>query len=161
MAQPDWEANPSAEALESAEEPSHLASGGRFILHHMLAWRGHFAALLLLVVTSAACGVGQQYGLKLLVDAIAGPPSLSGAVLFASACSSSSSPLRRPWRALPGGSLAARPSASASICASSCSSISNVNRCAPCGWSALGYGLRASDVPPSLWSGVSASFPVV
>jgi ATP-binding cassette subfamily B protein len=49
----------------------------------MLAWRGHFAALLLLVVTSAACGVGQQYGLKLLVDAIAGPPSLSDAVLFA------------------------------------------------------------------------------
>ena len=84
MAQPDWEANhPSAESLKHADEPSHLSSGGRFILHHMLAWRGHFAALLLLVVTSAACGVGQQYGLKLLVDAIAGPPSLSGAVLFA------------------------------------------------------------------------------
>ncbi|MBA9068261.1 ATP-binding cassette subfamily B protein [Methylobacterium sp. RAS18] len=84
MEQPDWEANhPSAESLKHADEPSHLSSGGRFILHHMLAWRGHFAALLLLVVTSAACGVGQQYGLKLLVDAIAGPPSLSGAVLFA------------------------------------------------------------------------------
>ncbi|CAO4155411.1 ABC transporter ATP-binding protein [Methylorubrum extorquens] len=83
MAQPDWEANPSAESLKHADEPSHLSSGGRFILHHMLAWRRHFAALLLLVVTSAACGVGQQYGLKLLVDAIAGPPSLSGAVLFA------------------------------------------------------------------------------
>ncbi|MBB2960964.1 ATP-binding cassette subfamily B protein [Methylobacterium sp. R2-1] len=83
MAQPDRDATPSAEAPGSAEEPSHLASGGRFILHHMLAWRGHFAALLLLVVTSAACGVGQQYGLKLLVDAIAGPPSLNGAVLFA------------------------------------------------------------------------------
>ncbi|CAO4164192.1 ABC transporter ATP-binding protein [Methylorubrum extorquens] len=83
MAQPDRDAAPSAEAPGRADGPSHLASGGRFVLHHMLAWRGHFAALLLLVVTSAACGVGQQYGLKLLVDAIAGPPSLSGAVLFA------------------------------------------------------------------------------
>ena len=68
---------------EDEAAAAHLRSGGRFILRHMRLWRWHFLALLLLVVTSAACGVGQQYGLKLLVDALAGPPGLGSAVLSA------------------------------------------------------------------------------
>ncbi|AWN55324.1 ABC transporter ATP-binding protein [Methylobacterium sp. 17Sr1-1] len=63
--------------------PAHLASGGRFVLHHMRAWRWHFGGLFALVVASAACGVGQQVGLKFLVDAMAGPPGLQGAALSA------------------------------------------------------------------------------
>jgi ATP-binding cassette subfamily B protein len=70
-------------APEDGLGTARLRSGGRFILRHMGVWRWHFLALFLLVVTSAACGVGQQYGLKLLVDALAGPPELGSAVLSA------------------------------------------------------------------------------
>jgi ATP-binding cassette subfamily B protein len=79
VAQPDAQAHTAA----GPDGQAHLRSGARFIAHHMWAWRGRFAALLALVVGAAACGVGQQYGLKLLVDAVAGPPSLDGAVLVA------------------------------------------------------------------------------
>ena len=58
----------------------HLRSPARFILHHIARWRWHFAVLLTLVILSAACGVGQQYALKLLVDAMAGPREVLGAV---------------------------------------------------------------------------------
>ncbi|AWN37162.1 ABC transporter ATP-binding protein [Methylobacterium radiodurans] len=68
---------------EAGSGPAHLRDGGRFILHHMRAWRGHFAVLFCLVVASAGCGIGQQYGLKLLVDALAGPRALGEAVLWA------------------------------------------------------------------------------
>ena len=57
---------------------AHLATPGRFIWHHVRRWRWHFGFLLLSVIGAAACGIGQQYGLKLLVDAMAGTRELGG-----------------------------------------------------------------------------------
>ncbi len=60
--------------------PAHLRKPALFILHHLKRWRWHFAILFALVVTAAACGVGQQYALKLLVDAMAGSRDVAGPV---------------------------------------------------------------------------------
>ena len=60
--------------------PPHLRKPGLFILHHLLRWRWHFTILMALVVTGAACGVGQQYVLKLLVDAMGGTREVGGPV---------------------------------------------------------------------------------
>jgi ATP-binding cassette, subfamily B, bacterial len=51
-----------------------------FLAHYVRARPWHFAALLGLVVGAAACSVGVQVGMKLLVDAMAGPARHSWAV---------------------------------------------------------------------------------
>ncbi|HEY0836264.1 MAG TPA: ABC transporter ATP-binding protein [Azospirillum sp.] len=44
-----------------------------FFLRYVARWPWHFAGLLALVVVAAACAVAVQYGMKLLVDAMAAP----------------------------------------------------------------------------------------
>jgi len=58
--------------------PEHLRLPSRFMLHHVLRWRWHFCTLFMLIVMAAACGVAQQYVMKLLVDGMNGPRVLSG-----------------------------------------------------------------------------------
>ncbi len=70
---------PKAGAAAPRTSP-HLRTPGRFILHHVVRWRGHFVVLFALIVGAAMCGIGQQYGLKLLVDAMAGQRSLTPTV---------------------------------------------------------------------------------
>src|ERR1700712_1956720 len=60
--------------------PTYLRSPLTFIGHHLFAWRWHTAGLLLAAVAAASSGVVVQYCLKLLVDAMAKPPSESNAV---------------------------------------------------------------------------------
>jgi ATP-binding cassette, subfamily B, bacterial len=52
--------------------PPFLRSPLRFLAHYVRGRPWHFAGLLLLVVSAAACSVGVQVGMKLLVDALAG-----------------------------------------------------------------------------------------
>ncbi|AWK88750.1 ABC transporter ATP-binding protein [Azospirillum thermophilum] len=44
-----------------------------FFLRYVRRWPGHFGGLLALVIGAAACAVAVQYGMKLLVDAMAAP----------------------------------------------------------------------------------------
>lgn len=67
---------PPAGLDDGAHAPPHLGSAPRFIIHHALRWRWHFAGILVLVLGAAGCAVGSQYVLKLLVDAMAGPREL-------------------------------------------------------------------------------------
>ena len=67
---------PPAGLDDGAHVPPHLGSAARFIIHHALRWRWHFAGILVLVLGAAGCAVGSQYVLKLLVDAMAGPREL-------------------------------------------------------------------------------------
>ncbi len=59
---------------------AHLGSPMRFIGHHLWTWRWYAGGLLLAAVAAASSGVLVQYCLKLLVDAMAKPPSLSSGV---------------------------------------------------------------------------------
>lgn len=63
---------------EAVALPEHLRLPSRFMLHHVLRWRWHFGTLFALIVMAAACGVAQQYVMKLLVDGMAGPRELAG-----------------------------------------------------------------------------------
>jgi ATP-binding cassette subfamily B protein len=75
--------DPDADVVGRALGRAHLATPGRFIWYQVRRWRWHFGFLLLCVIGSAACGIGQQYGLKLLVDAMAGTRELGGAAAVA------------------------------------------------------------------------------
>ena len=59
---------------------AYLRSPVTFIGHHLWAWRWHAGALVLAAIAAAASGVLVQYCLKLLVDAMARPPSESNRV---------------------------------------------------------------------------------
>jgi ATP-binding cassette subfamily B protein len=54
-----------------AETPGHLSSPARFLAHYIRRRGLSFSALLLLVVGAASCAIAVQYGMKLLVDAMA------------------------------------------------------------------------------------------
>ena len=86
---------------DSAHVPPRFDSAAQFILHHVLRWRWHFAAILVLVLGAAGCAVGSQYVLKLLVDAMAGPrelgPGLIGVLTLFLACMAGES---LSWRLL-------------------------------------------------------------
>ena len=75
--------SPGASGSARPRSPTHLETPGGFIWHHVQSWRWHFAFLLLSVIAAAACGIAQQYGLKLLVDAMAGTRELGGAAAVA------------------------------------------------------------------------------
>jgi len=51
-----------------------------FFLRYVARWPWHFAGLLALVIGAAACAVAVQYGMKLLVDAMAAPERNAAAV---------------------------------------------------------------------------------
>jgi ATP-binding cassette, subfamily B, bacterial len=51
-----------------------------FLAHYVRGRPWHFAGLFVLVMGAAACSVGVQVGMKLLVDAMAGPERNAGAV---------------------------------------------------------------------------------
>ncbi len=53
--------------------PASLRSTTAFIAHYMRASPAHFLALLLVVLGAAGCGVGVQYGMKLMIDAMTAP----------------------------------------------------------------------------------------
>ncbi|MDR6821064.1 ATP-binding cassette subfamily B protein [Neorhizobium sp. 2083] len=55
------------------EAPSFVRGPEIFIWHYVKSWAANFIALLLLVSSAAACSVGVQYVMKILVDAMAGP----------------------------------------------------------------------------------------
>ncbi|CAO3410109.1 ABC transporter ATP-binding protein [Azospirillum largimobile] len=69
-----------------ADDLSHWPSGplpGRpssFLWGYIRRWAGHFGGLLALVIGAAACAVAVQYGMKLLVDAMAAPGTDRSAV---------------------------------------------------------------------------------
>jgi ATP-binding cassette, subfamily B, bacterial len=60
--------------------PPLLRSPLSFLAHYVRGRPWHFAGLLASVVGAAACAVGVQVGMKLLVDAMAGPERNPGAV---------------------------------------------------------------------------------
>jgi ATP-binding cassette, subfamily B, bacterial len=69
---------------ENAEStPAYLRSPGPFILHYLASRRLSLAALALLVVGAASCGIGGQYAIKLLVDAMNAGAGLTHAIYFA------------------------------------------------------------------------------
>jgi len=51
-----------------------------FFLRYVARWPGHFGGLLALIIGAAACAVVVQYGMKLLVDAMATPDRAAAAV---------------------------------------------------------------------------------
>jgi ATP-binding cassette, subfamily B, bacterial len=53
--------------------PPFLRAPLSFLAHYVRGRPWHFAGLLALVIGAAACSVGVQVGMKLLVDAMAGP----------------------------------------------------------------------------------------
>ncbi|CAN5327395.1 ABC transporter ATP-binding protein [soil metagenome] len=59
--------------MAAAAETLQGASTSGFLLRYVRARRGAFTALMLLVVAAAACAVAVQYGMKLIVDAMAAP----------------------------------------------------------------------------------------
>jgi ATP-binding cassette subfamily B protein len=59
--------------------PPFLRGPGAFISHYVFARLPQFALLFLMVLGAASCAVAVQYVMKLLVDAMAGPRSGSGA----------------------------------------------------------------------------------
>jgi ATP-binding cassette subfamily B protein len=63
-----------------ASPPPFLRGAGAFILHYVRRRPFQFAALLMMVVGAAGCGVSVQYVMKFLVDAMAGPRESNGAV---------------------------------------------------------------------------------
>jgi ATP-binding cassette subfamily B protein len=60
--------------------PHFLRGPSSFLAHYVGGRPWHFAGLLVLVVSAAACAVGVQIGMKLLVDAMAGLESNARAV---------------------------------------------------------------------------------
>ena len=56
--------------INVAPVPPRLTAAGPFLRHHLGRRGGRYALLLGLVVAAAACAVGVQYGVKLLVDAM-------------------------------------------------------------------------------------------
>jgi ATP-binding cassette subfamily B protein len=56
-----------------AAPPPFLRGPGAFLLHYVRGRPLHFAILCTMVISAAACAVGVQYVMKLLVDAMAGP----------------------------------------------------------------------------------------
>jgi ATP-binding cassette subfamily B protein len=65
---------------DAAALPAHFRSARAYIRACVVAWRWHFAGLFACVLGAAACGVGTQYVLKLLVDAMAGSRAVDGPV---------------------------------------------------------------------------------
>lgn len=59
--------------VAEAPPPPFLRGPGAFVLHYVRGRPLQFAALCTMVVCAAACAVGVQYVMKLLVDAMAGP----------------------------------------------------------------------------------------
>src|SRR3954469_230268 len=57
--------------------PAYLRSPGPFILHYLASRRRNLAALVILVIAAASCGIGGQYAIKLLVDAMNAGPGLT------------------------------------------------------------------------------------
>ena len=53
--------------------PRQLSGAAAFLAHYLMARAAAFGTLLVLVTGAAACAVGVQYAMKLLVDALAGP----------------------------------------------------------------------------------------
>ncbi len=76
---------PQAQALQAAgrtgahgwaqARPVSLRSTSAFVAHYVRSSPMQFLALLAVVLGAAACGVGVQYGMKLLIDAMTGPTS--------------------------------------------------------------------------------------
>jgi ATP-binding cassette subfamily B protein len=60
--------------------PPFLRRPSSFIAHYVRGRPWHFAGLLALVAGAAACSIGVQIGMKLLVDAMAGPERNAGDV---------------------------------------------------------------------------------
>jgi ATP-binding cassette subfamily B protein len=61
-------------ALHHEDAPPSFVHGPEaFIWHYVKSWPKSFMGLLLLVGSAAACSVGVQYVMKILVDAMAGP----------------------------------------------------------------------------------------
>jgi ATP-binding cassette, subfamily B, bacterial len=75
----DWGASTAA-PHPAPSAPSFLRRPLSFLAHYVCRRPWHFAGLLALVVAAAACSVGVQVGMKLLVDAMAGPERNAGAV---------------------------------------------------------------------------------
>lgn len=63
--------------------PAYLTDPYRFVAHYLRAWRWHFAGLALLVLSAAACAVGVQYAMKLLIDAMSAGPDTGGQAVSA------------------------------------------------------------------------------
>jgi ATP-binding cassette subfamily B protein len=63
--------------------PAYLRSPGPFILHYLASRRRNLAALVVLVIGAASCGIGGQYAIKLLVDAMNAGPGLTHGIYFA------------------------------------------------------------------------------
>ena len=59
--------------------PYFLRCPSSFLAHYVRGRPWHFAGLLALIVSAAACSVGVQVGMKLLVDAMACPERNPGA----------------------------------------------------------------------------------
>src|SRR4051812_50180760 len=57
--------------------PAYLRSPGPFILHYLASRRRNLAALVILVIGAGSCGIGGQYAIKLLVDAVNAGPGLT------------------------------------------------------------------------------------
>jgi ATP-binding cassette, subfamily B, bacterial len=57
--------------------PAYLRSPGPFILHYLASRRRNLAALVILVIGAGSCGIGGQYAIKLLVDAMNAGPGLT------------------------------------------------------------------------------------
>jgi ATP-binding cassette subfamily B protein len=69
---------------ENTEDtPAYLRSPGPFILQYLSSRRGTVAVLIVLVIAAASCGIGGQYAIKLLVDAMNAGHGVSHAVYFA------------------------------------------------------------------------------
>jgi ATP-binding cassette subfamily B protein len=62
-----------------SDVPSFVHGPEAFIWHYVKSWPKSFIGLLLLVASAAACSVGVQYVMKILVDAMAGPREGSAA----------------------------------------------------------------------------------
>ena len=58
--------------------PRQLSGAAAFMAHYLGARAAAFGALLLFVTLAAACAVGAQYAMKLLVDALSGPRASVG-----------------------------------------------------------------------------------
>jgi ATP-binding cassette subfamily B protein len=71
--------NDAAYAVDDSDAPSFVHGPETFIWHYVKSWRISFIALFLMVSTAAACSVGVQYVMKILVDAMAGPRDGSAA----------------------------------------------------------------------------------
>ncbi|GLK80518.1 ABC transporter ATP-binding protein [Methylopila turkensis] len=60
-----------------------LRSPSAFLMRYVRRWPGHFGGLMAVVVAGSCMMVATQYGMKLLVDAMAAPPPASTAVWWA------------------------------------------------------------------------------